>query len=91
MGWCRRQRILTEKRHGSGYAVAGEPDIDLYVPVDYQDYPVLVKVETKQRGKKPTPRQLSRIRRLRRAGIVVIVVTTLEEVVETVNIIRRRG
>jgi hypothetical protein len=89
LGWCRSQRIYAEKRHGSVYGTAGQPDIDIVVPVDYQAYPVLVKVEAKQRGKKPDPRQQSQIRRLRRAGVVVIAVTTLDEVVETVKMIRR--
>lgn len=65
---------LARKRWGGGMGVAGDPDIDACIRGRS------VQLEVKRPGERPTALQLKRIEEWRRAGAVVAVVTSVEEV-----------
>jgi hypothetical protein len=65
---------LARKRWGGGMGVAGDPDIDACVRGHS------VQLEVKRPGAKPTALQLKRLEEWRRAGAVVGVVESLEQV-----------
>jgi hypothetical protein len=65
---------LARKRWGGGMGVAGDPDIDACVRGRS------VQLEVKRSGERPTPLQLKRLDEWRRAGAVVAVVNSVEDV-----------
>jgi hypothetical protein len=65
---------LARKRWGGGMGVAGDPDIDACIRGRS------VQLEVKRPGERPTPLQLKRMEEWRRAGAVVGVVSSVEEV-----------
>lgn len=75
----KRRRVYVIKMHGSAYQVPGLPD--LWCVVDGR----LVCLEVKQPGQNPTVRQVYEMGRLRAAGAVVAVVTSVDEALEAVE------
>jgi hypothetical protein len=65
---------LARKRWGGGMGVAGDPDIDACVCGRS------VQLEVKRPGEAPTPLQVKRLEEWRRAGSVVGVVHSVDEV-----------
>lgn len=73
---ARGQRIKVEKRHGSEFSVAGEPD--LFGCLDGKHFELEVKVKPN----KPTPLQLLRLNEWARVGAIQSWVTSPEEAVD---------
>lgn len=69
----RGQRIKHEKRHGSEFAVAGEPD--LFGSIDGRHF----EIEVKQPGRKPEPIQHRRLEEWKETGAITGWATTAEE------------
>jgi len=65
---------LARKRWGGGMGVAGDPDIDACIRGRS------VQLEVKRPGEKPTSLQAKRLREWRKAGALVAVVSSVEEV-----------
>jgi hypothetical protein len=65
---------LARKRWGGGMGVAGEPDIDACLRRRS------IQLEVKRPGKKPTQLQLRRLEEWRRAGAVVGVVVSVDDI-----------
>jgi hypothetical protein len=65
---------LARKRWGGGMGVAGDPDIDACIRGRS------VQLEVKRPGEKPTALQAKRLREWRKAGALVAVVSSVEEV-----------
>jgi len=65
---------LARKRWGGGMGVAGDPDIDACIRGRS------VQLEVKRPGERPTPLQVKRLREWRKAGALVAVVSSVEEV-----------
>lgn len=65
---------LARKRWGGGMGVAGDPDIDACICGRS------VQLEVKRPGERPTPLKLKRIEEWRKAGAIVAVVHSLDEV-----------
>ena len=69
-----RPGCLARKRWGGGMGVAGDPDIDACICGRS------VQLEVKRPGEKPTALQAKRLREWRKAGALVAVVSSVEEV-----------
>jgi hypothetical protein len=65
---------VARKRWGGGYGVAGDPDITGCIRGRHFEF------EVKRSGERPTPLQARRLRDWQRAGALVAVVSSLEEV-----------
>jgi hypothetical protein len=65
---------VARKRWGGGYGVAGDPDITGCICGRHFEF------EVKRPGQRPTPLQARRLEEWRRAGAVVGVVESLEQV-----------
>lgn len=72
----RGMRLKVEKRHGSEFSVAGEPD--LFGSLDGMHFELEVKVP----GKVPTPLQFRRLDEWEQVGSIAGWVTSPEEAVE---------
>ncbi len=79
-----------EKVHGSLYGTRGRPDLLIFVPVARLPYPIPVRVETKQRGKTPTALQRKRLRDVEKIGLVTLVASDADAVVELITILREQ-
>jgi len=79
-----------QKRHGSLYGKAGDQDIEVLVPVVYQQYPVPLYVEVKRPGGQMTPLQVRRAAEKRRYGAVVITAYSAVDVLDVIREIRER-
>jgi hypothetical protein len=69
----REKNIVFRKRHGTIYGVAGDPDLYLCWQGKHAE------IELKRPGEKPTPLQQIRMREWARAGAIVGVVHTPDE------------
>ena len=65
---------LARKRWGGGMGVTGDPDITGCLNGRH------LELEVKRRGQRPTPLQAKRLEEWRKAGALVAVVTSVDEV-----------
>lgn len=75
--------VRAVKVHASQMGNGGEPDIDVVA------HGRSIKLEVKQPGKTPTPRQLSILRKWRSAGAAVAVVTSTAEALDILERVTR--
>jgi hypothetical protein len=86
----RRARTLgcyAIKYHGGAYSQVGFPDVIILVP--HSPYALMLAVEVKQIGKKPTPLQAKVLRDLAAAGAVTMVAHSAEEVEECIQTLQQ--
>jgi hypothetical protein len=72
-------QCVARKWWGGGMGIAGDPDIDACIRGRS------LQLQVKRSGAKPTPLQVKRLDEWRRAGAIVAVVSSVEEVRELLN------
>lgn len=88
INYAKKQGCLARKVHGSAYGTGGWPDVEILLPVSYQNYAVPLYVEVKQPGNTPKERQKKRLRDLTRFKAVAVWVDNLEDLKKVIEAIR---
>lgn len=81
-GYC-----LIRKRHGTVFAVRGDPDLYGVLPLTHPVWPGRhFELEVKRPGERPTPLQITRLSEWEKAGALVGVVTSVEEAMTVLRV-----